>query len=74
MTTSPLGGIARRDVLLAAGALCLTSPSLPVGAMLGTEENLKATWVATDSFSEDSGKAGFIAFDEAAYKAMASDR
>jgi len=30
--------------------------------------------VATDSFSEDSGKAGFIAFDEAAYKAMASDR
>ncbi|KAG8465117.1 hypothetical protein KFE25_012480 [Diacronema lutheri] len=62
----------------AAGALCALAPVpnsvRPAAAALGPAGTLEASWTATDSFGDRSAQAGLIAFDESAYKAMASDR
>jgi protein arginine N-methyltransferase 1 len=59
----------------ASAAIALaTGGAPPAEASLGTAGKLQASWVATDSFGDASAAAGLIAFDESAYKAMASDR
>ncbi|KAJ1618305.1 hypothetical protein T492DRAFT_1093466 [Pavlovales sp. CCMP2436] len=89
LTQPPRAGLSRRELtqsaaLTGASAFyALAGGVLPAAASLGTATKLEASWTSTRGFGgpaaqeglvDASAQAGLIAFDESAYKAMASDR